>query len=136
MIRSILVACAFALIAAPALAFPAVIVAEAGFSAGPGSDYDIFGKLPTGTTVDVIWCGTHAEWCLIKVHKTMGWLPESDLIEKSVSGLVPIEGNSNGGNSVAGSGDANSGVAATLLPPGKPTGPGLHPVGPIASPSP
>jgi len=134
MIRSIVFAAGFALTTAPAIAFPAMTTAEAGFATGPGTDYDIFGKLPSGTHVEVIWCGTHKDWCLVNVHKMMGWLPENDLVARSVNGLTPIEGTSTGGGTVAG--DDNSGVAATLLPPGKPTGPGLHPVEPIASPSP
>ena len=60
-----LVAAGLVLTAAPAFALPAVTMAEAGFSAGPGTDYGPAPSLKIGTHVDVIWCGTHQNWCLV-----------------------------------------------------------------------
>jgi uncharacterized protein YraI len=69
-----LVAAGLVLTAAPAFALPAVTMAEAGFSAGPGTDYGPAPSLNIGTNVDVIWCGTHQNWCLVDIHNKRGWV--------------------------------------------------------------
>src|SRR5262249_44697790 len=97
MIRSLALAAGITLLAGPAMAFPAVTVAEAGFATGPGTDYDIFGTLPAGTHVDVVWCGTHKDWCLVEVHKIMGWMPAGNLQAKGYKNTAFLSGSSNSG---------------------------------------
>lgn len=79
---SVLLSAGLLSLAAPALAAPAITLAEAGFASGPGSDYDIGKKLAIGTHVDVIWCGTHDNWCLVDIHNKRGWVPMASLTFK------------------------------------------------------
>jgi uncharacterized protein YraI len=74
-----LVAAGLVFTAAPAFALPAITSAEAGFSAGPGTDYGPAPVLKPGTHVNVIWCGTHQNWCLVDLHNKRGWVPMASL---------------------------------------------------------
>jgi uncharacterized protein YraI len=98
-------------LAGSALAAPATTVAEAGFAAGPGTDYDISRKLAIGSHVDVIWCGTHDNWCLIEIHNKRGWVPLASLSFKH-SRAVNTDGTTtgNGGGPIA---DAGAGAKSS-----------------------
>jgi uncharacterized protein YraI len=74
-----LIATGLALLASPAFAVSANTIADAGLSAGPGTDYGNAKPLAIGTRVDVIWCGTHGNWCLVDLHNKKGWIPLADL---------------------------------------------------------
>jgi hypothetical protein len=104
-------------LAGPALAAPAVTLTEAGFAAGPGKDYDITRKLAGGSHVDVIWCGTHENWCLVDFHNRRGWVPMASLTFK-VPHAVNLDGSggsSNGDAPIAtGGGGGGGGKAAAL----------------------
>ena len=76
------IAAALAALASPAFAIPALTVADTSFSAGPGTDYGPAPTIKLGTHVDVIWCGTHKNWCLIDIHNKRGWVPMADLTFK------------------------------------------------------
>ena len=120
-------------LATPAFANPATTLAEAGFAAGPGKDYDISRKLAVGSHVDVIWCGTHENWCLIEIHNKRGWVPLATLDFKH-SRAVNVDGTTNGGGgaptSVAtGGGSSGGGQAAAAMATetnGNHGGGGLH----------
>jgi len=100
-------------LASPALAAPAVTLAEAGFSAGPGTDYDISKKLGIGTHVNVLWCGTHENWCLVDIHNQRGWVPLASLNFK-IPHAVTTDGGGTSGGGVGGTG--------AVGPGGKPAG--------------
>lgn len=87
--------------AAPVLAAPAITLAEAGFSAGPGTDYDMTKKLAAGSHVDVIWCGTHENWCLVDFHNKRGWLPMASLTFKVPQAVSMDDGGTPGGPAAA-----------------------------------
>jgi uncharacterized protein YraI len=111
LIRSFVLAAGLAVLAGPACAFPALTTVKAGFLAGPGADYDTLGTLPSGAHVDIIWCGTHKSWCLIQVHRTMGWMLQADLVDnthKSVAGINYNNGG-NGGSTPGGSAGGGGG---------------------------
>lgn len=109
---SVLLSAGLLSLAAPALAAPAITLAEAGFASGPGSDYDISKKLAIGTHVDVIWCGTHGNWCLVDIHNKRGWVPMASLTFKVPHAVL-----------MDGSGTPNSGAGPTAGPGGKKTSP-------------
>lgn len=109
---SVLATASLIALAAPAFATSALTVAETGFSAGPGTDYGPAKKLTIGTHVDVIWCGTHANWCLVDIHNKRGWVPMASLTFKVPHAVLDEDGGSTGG-------------------PAAPTGPG----GPTKSPA-
>ena len=95
---SILAVAAVVSLVAPAFATSALTIAETGFSAGPGTDYGQAKKLALGTHVDVIWCGTHANWCLVDIHNKRGWVPMANLTFKLPhSNLTDDGGTPNGG---------------------------------------
>lgn len=104
---SILVVAGTISFAVPAFASPALTVAEADFSAGPGADYGPAKKLVVGTHVDVIWCGTHANWCLVDIHNKKGWVPLASLTFK-LPRVVTLadDGTPNGGPAGPASGPA------------------------------
>lgn len=121
-------------LAAPAFAAPAITLAEAGFAAGPGADYDIARKLAIGSHVDVIWCGTHENWCLVDFHNKRGWVPMASLTFK-VPHAVSMDGggtpNSGDSGPIAGPGGSKAAAAeAAALAPAKPHGSG----GPVFTP--
>ena len=115
MIRSFLFAAGLAALAGPAFAFPALTTAQAGFLAGPGADYDSLGTLPSGARVDVIWCGTHKNWCLVETRHKMGWVPQDDLVDNTHKSFAAID-NSNGGGGAPGApgGKKGGGEAAAM----------------------
>ena len=131
----ILLSTAVLAIAAPVLAAPAVTLAEAGFSAGPGTDYDISRKLAVGTHVDVVWCGTHDNWCLVDFHNKRGWVPMAALTFK-VPHAVSIDGGgstSNGDVPIAAAGGGSKAMAseaAALAPAKGGNGPHITPINP------
>ena len=106
---SVLATASLIALAAPAFATSALTVAETGFSAGPGTDYGPAKKLTIGTHVDVIWCGTHANWCLVDIHNKRGWVPMASLTFKVPHAVLDEDGGSTGGPvGPAGSGPAGS----------------------------
>ncbi len=134
----LLSAAGFALLAGPALASPAITVAAAGFAVGPGTDYDIHGTLPVGTHLDVVWCGTHENWCLVELHNQMGWVPLDVLNLKPGGSSVALNGGTGGGAggpaAVAtdpGPGPGESAVLSTDPPPGHTPISSIHLPGPI-----
>lgn len=90
-----LLAAGLVLAAAPAFALPAVTTAEAGLSAGPGTDYGPAPVLKPGTHIDVIWCGTHQNWCLVDIHNKRGWVPMASLSFK-LPKVVSYDGGTSG----------------------------------------
>ena len=60
---------------APALATPARITVDSPWRDGPGKEYAALGNLEPGTRVDLIWCGTKANYCLVERHGKKGWVP-------------------------------------------------------------
>lgn len=109
-LRTLLLGAGLALLSSAAFAAPAVTIAEAGFATGPGADYDTTGKLAIGTHVDVVWCGTHASWCLINLHNKMGWVPLASLTFSLA----------HKGDASAGGGDGNGDTAGPGGPVGTP----------------
>jgi uncharacterized protein YraI len=131
-ILPVLVSAGLLALAAPAFAAPATTTAEAGFAAGPGSDYDISRKLAIGSHVDVIWCGTHENWCLIEIHNKRGWVPLASLNFKH-SRAVNVDGTTaaSGGGSTAvvtggGSGGGEAAAAIATETNSNHGGGGLH----------
>ena len=123
---SVLLSAGLLSLAAPAFAAPAITLVEAGFAAGPGTDYDIGKKLAIGTHVDVVWCGTHENWCLVDVHNKRGWVPMASLTFK-VPHAVSMDGgtpNSGVGGPLAGPGGKKTSPEAMDLAPQKPHGSG------------
>jgi hypothetical protein len=59
--------------------------------------------------VDVIWCGTHKNWCLVEVHKTLGWLPQPDIVGKTYKGFAAIDNSNGGGGGASASGGGKGG---------------------------
>jgi len=94
---SILAVVGLTSLAGQAFATSALTVAEAGFSAGPGTDYGPAKKLAIGTHVDVIWCGTHANWCLVDIHNKRGWVPMASLTFKVPHAVADEDGGGTGG---------------------------------------
>lgn len=108
---SLLLAAGLVLAAAPVFAAPAITVAEAGFADGPGKDYAVGRKLTVGSHVDVLWCGTHENWCLVDFHNKRGWLPLASLTFK-IGKAVTVDGGtagSGGDGQVASAGGASGG---------------------------
>jgi hypothetical protein len=131
---SVLLCAGLLSLAGPAIAAPAITLAEAGFAAGPGADYDISKTLAIGTHVDVVWCGTHENWCLVDIHNKRGWVPLASLTFK-VPHAVTLDAdgaNSNGGSTVAAGGARNpkAAEAVTELKPQGGNGPVFTPVNP------
>jgi uncharacterized protein YraI len=129
---SVLLAAGLLSLAAPAFAAPAITLAEAGFAAGPGADYDIASKLAIGSHVDVIWCGTHENWCLVDFHNKRGWVPMASLTFKVPHAVAMSDGGTpnTGGGAVAGPGARKTSPEAAVLAPEKSPGGG----GPVFSP--
>lgn len=96
---------AFALLAGPALAVPAVLIGTEGFLSGPGGDYNSLGSLDKGDHVDVIWCGAKGNWCLVEMHGKKGWVP-----------LASLNTRPGGGGSTDDSGGNGKGGGATRNP--------------------
>ena len=88
------------LVAGAASASPALTLSTGKVLSGPGADYATLATLPAGAHVDVIWCGTRQNWCLIKQHNKMGWVEAIDLNIKPGGGtdVVADDGGMNGGN--------------------------------------
>ena len=100
---SILAVAGLISLAGPALATSAITVGEAGFSAGPGTDYGPAKTLTVGTHVDVIWCGTHENWCLVDIHNKRGWVPLASLTFKIPrASAVDDTGTPGGGTTASG----------------------------------
>lgn len=116
----VLVSTALLALAAPGLAAPAITLAEAGFSAGPGTDYQISNKLAVGSHVDVLWCGTHDNWCLVDFHNKRGWLPMATLTFKVPHAVtMDDDGTAGGPAAIAGPSGHGAGVhMATRIDPG------------------
>ena len=89
-----------------ALAASAFTVAEVGLLDGPGAKYASAGRVPVGSRVDVIWCGTTEEWCLVELHRKKGWLPAAILTVKRGKGGTAGDqkGSSHSGGGQAGGG--------------------------------
>ncbi|HEV7717340.1 MAG TPA: SH3 domain-containing protein [Arsenicitalea sp.] len=87
---------------AGAVAAQAAAAAPLKLLAGPGTDYASVASLGKGAIVNVMWCGTKQNWCLIDRHGVTGWVALGSL--KAV------------GRSAAGS------EAAAVFP----SGPGAH----------
>ncbi len=99
--RPLLVAVGLGLLASPALAVSAHTVVEAKFLTGPGKDYDSAGIVPVNTKLQVIWCGTKANYCLVDIKHRLGWVPFASLqfsSKKDVAFIVEM-GNGNGPSS-------------------------------------
>lgn len=88
-----------ALLAGSASASPALTLASGKLLSGPGTDYAALTTLPAGAHVDLIWCGTRQNWCLIKQHNRMGWVKAEDLNMKPGGGtdVATADGGTNGG---------------------------------------
>jgi uncharacterized protein YraI len=112
----VLLSTALLSLAAPVLAAPAVTLAEAGFSAGPGTDYDISKKLAVGSHVDVIWCGTHDNWCLVDFHNKRGWLPMAALSFKVPHAVSTDDEGTPGGATTEVVGPRHAGVQYATRP--------------------
>lgn len=100
-VKLTLLAGGLALLASPTFALSAVTTTPAGFSAGPGTDYGPARQLVAGTRVDVIWCGTHANWCLVDLHNKRGWLPYADLKFPKTAAILSDGGTPGGGGGAA-----------------------------------
>ena len=88
------------LIVGTASASPALTLGSGKLLSGPGTDYASLGSLPAGAHVDLVWCGTRQNWCLIKLHSQMGWVPATELNAKPGGGAAVADtGGPNGGKS-------------------------------------
>lgn len=137
--RSFVLAAGLAVLAGPAFAFPAVTTIRAGFLTGPGTDYDTLGTLPSGAHVDVIWCGTHKNWCLVQIYKTLGWLPQANIVAKTYKGFAMIDNSNGGAGGPAAAGGKGGGEKAGQQPESTaqpPQGGGNTPIGEVHVPSP
>jgi hypothetical protein len=128
-----LLATGLALLAAPAFAATANTIADASFSAGPGTDYGPGKKLAIGTRVDVLWCGTHENWCLVDLHDKKGWIPLAALKFGGPKAMLLDGGTTDHGMADASSGgghNPNKGISmAEATSPKPPTihiPPGFH----------
>jgi len=70
---------ALALLTGIASASPATTVGKVPVLAGPGGNYAALTTVPEGTHVDLIWCGTPDNWCLVEQHGRKGWVHLGDL---------------------------------------------------------
>ena len=74
-----LVVAALAVCASPALAVTARSHLAVPLLTGPAKSYASVGVIPKTARLDVIWCGTSANWCLVEVKSRVGWVPLSAL---------------------------------------------------------
>ncbi len=106
---------------APALATPARLTVGSPWRDGPGTDYAALGNLEVGTRVDLIWCGTRANFCLVERHGKKGWVP--------LDALNVRPGGGGGTDEVAGSdgkpipGTKPAAIATEIAPYSPPGGP-------------
>ena len=90
--------CGLALLASPALAVSAHTTLDAKFQIGPGTKYAVVGTIPAGARLDVIWCGTTDQWCLVDIQHRLGWVLLSGLKFASAqqAAMVIEDGKGNG----------------------------------------
>lgn len=122
-VRALGALAATCLLVASASATPAKLTGDTGFLAGPGKSYDALAALDTGDKVDVIWCGTTEDWCLVSFHNKKGWVPLALLnLRPGGGGNTADGGSSSGGGSgntastgggSGGSGGGSSGLTLT-----------------------
>lgn len=77
--RPLLLCCLLAL-APPALAAEPTARVTGGdinIRSGPGARYDVIGKLPNGSEVELDYCTTNDRWCLVA---GAGWVDASYLV--------------------------------------------------------
>lgn len=138
---SLLIAAGLSATAFAAVASPAKLSTDAPFLSGPGTKYSALAQLNAGALVDIIWCGTTEDWCLVQIHNKKGWVPLAKLNLKvgrkstaaatggggssssGSSGGSAGGGGSSGGSSAAGQFSQVGGVTVTQSPPSPVGGP-------------
>jgi hypothetical protein len=126
---------------AGAFAAQASAAAPVKLLAGPGSDYASIASLAKGAIVNVMWCGTKQNWCLIDRHGVTGWVSLGSLkaVGRSSAGseaaaVFPSGPGAHGG-AVGGTGGTSGASGGTA--PGGSSAPGttltLSPVNPAFS---
>jgi len=123
-----------------AFASPALTTGNQPLLSGPGTDYAKLTDLPAKSHVNVVWCGTHQNWCLVSEHGRMGWVPmaslshaaggapvaagEADIATKGGAagsiagqpeGRAALNGSSSGGATAASAGSSASGKVGSGL---------------------
>jgi hypothetical protein len=105
------------LLVGAASATPAKLLAGTGFLSGPGAKYNALAALDPGAKVDVIWCGTTENWCLVTFHNKKGWVPLDLLNLRPGGGGSVADGSSSSGGS-SGGGSAGGGKSGGSKSPG------------------